>query len=317
MTDNKRIDTQTGTETVGHEWDGIEELDTPMPRWWLWTLYATIVWGIGYVILYPAWPMVNSATEGVLGWTSRGAFEQEVAAREVELKPIRQALVSTGIRKLNGSPELMQQAIEGGRSAFKVHCVQCHGTGAAGSPGYPNLNDDNWLWGGDLEAIEYTLTHGIRNPDHDETRFSQMPAFGRDGILQPREIDDLVSFVRVLSRKEKNSASAERGAVLFEANCTVCHGPEGKGDRTQGAPDLTDSISLYGLDRESLKYTITNSRYGVMPRWGHRLDAATIRMLAVYVHSLGGGETLPTIEEVSEDTLEKVVNEQVAGDERS
>lgn len=317
MTDNKRIDTQTGTETVGHEWDGIEELDTPMPRWWLWTLYATIVWGIGYVILYPAWPMVNSATEGVLGWTSRGAFEQEVAAREVELKPIRQALVSTGIRKLNGSPELMQQAIEGGRSAFKVHCVQCHGTGAAGSPGYPNLNDDNWLWGGDLEAIEYTLTHGIRNPDYDETRFSQMPAFGRDGILQPREIDDLVSFVRVLSRKEKNSASAERGAVLFEANCTVCHGPEGKGDRTQGAPDLTDSISLYGLDRESLKYTITNSRYGVMPRWGHRLDAATIRMLAVYVHSLGGGETLPTIEEVSEDTLEKVVNEQVAGDERS
>lgn len=317
MTDNKRIDTPTGTETVGHEWDGIEELDTPMPRWWLWSLYASIVWAIGYVILYPAWPMVNSATEGLLGWTSRGEFEQSIAAREVELEPIRQALVSTGIRKLHGSPELMQQAIEGGRSAFKVHCVQCHGTGAAGSKGYPNLNDDNWLWGGDLEAIEYTLIHGIRNPDHDETRFSQMPAFGRDGILQSGEINDLVSFVRVLSGKEKDSVSARRGAALFEVNCTVCHGPEGKGDRTQGAPDLTDSISLYGLDRESLKYTITNSRYGVMPRWGHRLDAATIRMLAVYVHSLGGGEALPEIEEVNEENLEKLVNEQVAGDERS
>ncbi|MEW4467357.1 cytochrome-c oxidase, cbb3-type subunit III [Parasphingorhabdus sp. JC815] len=317
MTDNRRIDTPTGTETVGHEWDGIEELDTPMPRWWLWSLYASIVWAIGYVILYPAWPMVNSATEGLLGWTSRGEFEQSIAAREAELEPIRQALVSTDIRKLNGSPELMQQAIEGGRSAFKVHCVQCHGTGAAGSKGYPNLNDDNWLWGGDLEAIEYTLTHGIRNPDHDKTRFSQMPAFGRDGILQPDEISDLVSYVRVLSGKEENSESATRGAALFEVNCTVCHGPEGKGDRTQGAPDLTDSISLYGLDRESLKYTITNSRYGVMPRWGHRLDAATIRMLAVYVHSLGGGETLPAVEEVNEDTLEKIGHEQVAGDERS
>lgn len=317
MTDKRRVDKPTGTETVGHEWDGIEELDTPMPRWWLWSLYASIVWAIIYVILYPAWPMVNSATEGVLGWTSRGEFEQAVAAREGELEPIRQALVSTDIDKLHGSPELMQQAIEGGRSAFKVHCVQCHGSGAAGSKGYPNLNDDDWLWGGDLKAIEYTVTHGIRNPDHSETRFSQMPAFGRDGILQPREIDDLVSFVRVISRKEKASASSTRGAALFETNCTVCHGPRGEGDRTQGAPNLRDSISLYGLDRESLKHTITYSRNGVMPRWGHRLDKPTIRMLSVYVHSLGGGETLPALKDVNESTREQIENEQVQGDERS
>ena len=320
MSEKKRVDQPTGTETVGHEWDGIEELDTPMPRWWVWTFYATILWAIGYVILYPAIPLLNSATQGVLGWSSRGDYAMQVAAREKELEPIRQALVSTDIRKLSGSPELLQQAIEGGRSAFKVHCVQCHGAGAAGFKGYPNLNDDDWLWGGDLEAIEYTLTHGIRNPDHDRTRFSQMPAFGRDGILQPNEIQDLVSYVRLLSGREKQSAAARRGAALFEANCAVCHGPQGKGSRDLGAPNLTDAISLYGLDRASLTDTITNSRYGVMPRWGQRLDSATIRMLAAYVHSLGGGETLPALDAVEEDPLQQAgtsAPNNGAGDEQS
>ena len=290
MSENKRVDEPTGTETVGHEWDGIEELDTPMPRWWLWTLYATIIWGIGYVILYPAIPMLNSASEGLLGWSSRGEYESQVAKREKELEPIRAALISRDIDAVSNDTQLLQQAIEGGRSAFKVHCVQCHGSGAAGSAGYPNLNDDDWLWGGDLQAIEYTLIHGIRNPDHGETRFSQMPAFGKDGILQPQEIQDVVSFVRLLSGREKQSTAATRGAAIYEANCAVCHGTDSKGDRSQGAPNLADAISLYGLDRASLTYTISNSRYGVMPRWGQRLDPATIRMLAAYVHSLGGGE---------------------------
>lgn len=299
MVDKQRVDEATGTKTVGHEWDGIEELDTPMPRWWLWTLYATIIWALVYVVLYPAWPMLNSATEGVLGWTSRGEYQKAVDAREAELEPIRQALVSTDINDLPKNSALLNEAIQGGRSAFKVHCVQCHGAGAAGSKGYPNLNDDEWLWGGDMKAIEYTLVHGIRNPDHDDTRFSQMPAFGRDGILQPSEIQDLVSHVRVLSSREKPSASATRGAALFEVNCTICHGNDAKGDRMQGAPNLTDAISLYGLDRASLTDTITNSRYGVMPRWGQRLDAATIRMLTAYVHSLGGGEAAPVVEEAA------------------
>lgn len=290
MSDKRRVDEPTGTETVGHEWDGIEELDTPMPRWWLLTLYATIVWAIGYVILYPAIPMLNSASEGLLGWSSRGDYAIEVAERQKELEPIRAALVSRDINAMGSDPQLLQQAIEGGRSAFKVHCVQCHGSGAAGSKGYPNLNDDDWLWGGDLETIEYTLIHGIRNPDHDQTRFSQMPAFGKDGILQTNEIQDLVSYVRVVSGREKQSAAATRGTALFETNCAVCHGADGTGDRVQGAPNLTDAISLYGLDRASLTDTITNARYGVMPRWGQRLDPATIRMLAAYVHSLGGGE---------------------------
>lgn len=317
MVDKQRIDEATGTQTVGHEWDGIEELDTPMPRWWLWTLYATIIWALVYVVLYPAWPMVNSATEGVLGWSSRGDYQKALAAREAELEPIRQALVNTDIHDLPDNPQLLNEAVQGGRSAFKVHCVQCHGAGAAGSKGYPNLNDDEWLWGGDMEAIEYTLVHGIRNPDHDETRFSQMPAFGRDGILQSNEIQDLVSYVRVLSDREPQSASSNRGAALFEINCAVCHGNDAKGDRTQGAPNLTDAINLYGLDRASLTETITNSRYGVMPRWGHRLDAATIRMLTAYVHSLGGGEAAPVSEDSATEQAATATEAETPVDEQS
>ena len=313
MAENRYIDKASGTETVGHEWDGIEELDTPMPRWWLWSLYACIIWGIGYVILYPAWPMVNSATTGVLGWTSRGDLAQELAERKAELEPIRQALAKTNIENLPGDKKLMQAAINGGRSAFKVHCVQCHGAGAAGSKGYPNLIDDDWLWGGDLQTIETTIIHGIRNPDHQETRFSQMPAFGRDGILQSAEIADLVSYVRNVSSKEKASAASTRGASLFEANCAVCHGSNAKGDRAQGAPDLTDAINLYGTGRASLTDTIANSRFGVMPRWGHRLDEATIRMLAAYVHALGGGEASPKNDATGSENTKNDNGEGVGG----
>ncbi|MEM8918141.1 MAG: cytochrome-c oxidase, cbb3-type subunit III [Pseudomonadota bacterium] len=308
MSEHKYVDKATGTETVGHEWDGIVELDTPMPRWWVWTFYATIVWGIVYMILYPAWPLVNSATEGVLGWTSRGELQEEMSAREEQLEPIRAALVASDINSVAANENLRSQAINGGASAFRVHCVQCHGSGASGFKGYPNLNDDDWLWGGDLEAIEYTLVHGIRQPDHPDTRFSQMPAFGRDGILQPGEIQDVVSYVRTLSGDESTSPASQRGAVLYEANCTICHGADGTGDRLQGSPNLTDRIALYGRDRDSLTDTITNSRYGVMPRWSERLDPATVRMLAIYVHSLGGGEAAPLPEETVETG---------AGDEQS
>ncbi|MFC4295608.1 cytochrome-c oxidase, cbb3-type subunit III [Novosphingobium tardum] len=285
-----RIDKATGTPTVGHEWDGIEELDTPMPRWWLWTLFATIVWAVIYTVLYPAWPMLNSATTGVLGWSSHAQLEGEAEAERVRKAPIQLALARIPIERLNEDSRLMQAAVEGGRAAFKVHCVQCHGSGAAGSKGYPNLNDDDWLWGGNIKQIHTTLVNGVRQPGNKETRMSQMPAFGRDGILDPAGVQDVVSFVRVVSRQEKPSASSRRGAVLFEANCSVCHGVNATGDRKVGAPNLTDAIWLYGGDRDSLTQTVTNARYGVMPAWGTRLDPVTIKMLAAYVHSLGGGE---------------------------
>ena len=285
-----RIDQETGTPFVGHEWDGIEELDTPMPRWWLWTLFATIVWGVVYAVLYPAWPMLDSATTGLLGWSSRGQLEGEAEAERVRKAPMRLALSRIPIERLNEDSRLMQAAVEGGRAAFKVHCVQCHGSGAAGSRGYPNLNDDEWLWGGNIKQIHTTLVSGIRQPGNKQTRMSQMPAFGRDGILDAAQVEEVAGFLRVVSRQDKPSTAAQRGAAVFAANCAICHGAQAKGDRALGAPDLTDAIWLYGGDRDSLIQTVTNSRYGVMPAWATRLDPVTVKMLAAYVHSLGGGE---------------------------
>lgn len=284
------IDEATGTRTVGHEWDGIEELDTPMPRWWLWTFYLTILFSLGYVIAYPAIPLLSKGSEGVLGWTSRGQLAKEMSAADMARLSVREQIAATDIQKLAGKPELMREAVAGGRAAFRVNCVQCHGAGAAGSTGYPNLADDEWLWGGNLAEIEYTIQHGIRHPDHPETRTSLMPSFGRDGILKPDQVSDVTSFVLTLSGREQPSAAAQRGAELFANNCVACHGPAGKGDRRFGAPDLTDAIWLYGSSRDAVIGSVTNAHAGVMPAWQGRLDSATIRMLAAYVHSLGGGE---------------------------
>jgi len=287
MADKKRIDEATGVQTVGHEWDGIEELDNPMPRWWVWTFYLTIVWSIGYVIAYPAIPMLSKGTEGVLGWTSRGQLAKDVEAGEAARAADLAAIDRTPLDQIAADPALLQKAVAGGNAAFKVNCVQCHGAGAAGSKGYPNLNDDDWLWGGNVHEIEYTLVHGIRQPDADETRFSQMPAFGRDGILTPAQVAQVSDHVLAIAGE---GAASPQGAELFANNCAICHGPDGKGMREFGAPDLTDAIWLYGGSKDEIVQTVTNARYGVMPAWGERLDPVTIKMLAVYVHSLGGGE---------------------------
>jgi cytochrome c oxidase cbb3-type subunit 3 len=296
-----RVDAPTGTATVGHQWDGIEELDTPMPRWWLLTFFACIVFAIGYAIVYPAIPLANSASKGLFGWSSHGDLDAELSAEAARQAPVKLALAQLPIDQLPGNPQLLRAAERGGRSAFKVHCVQCHGAGAAGSQGYPNLNDDDWLWGGDLATIQTTLINGIRHPGNDDTRVSQMPAFGRDEILQRAEIRDVVAHVRVISGQDEASAAAARGAALFEANCAVCHGAAGTGNREQGAPNLTDAIWLYGGDRASLTATIVNARAGAMPAWGNRLDPVTIKMLAAYVHSLGGGEATPVVEIAAAD----------------
>lgn len=279
-----------GTASTGHEWDGIEELDNPLPRWWLWIFYASILFAVGYCVVYPAIPLASRATTGISGWSSRAQLVADTRAANAPRLAMERELARVRIEALPADSPLMRAAIEGGRAAFKVHCVQCHGSGAAGSKGYPNLNDDDWLWGGDRAAIRQTLLHGIRQPGDDETRNAMMPAFGRDGILKPGEIQDIVSFVRHGARLERASASATRGAALFAANCAACHGADAKGNRAFGAPNLTDAIWLYGGDRESLTATITNARGGVMPAWGKRLDPATVNMLTAYVHSLGGGE---------------------------
>lgn len=287
---NKRIDQPTGTETVGHEWDGIEELNTPLPRWWLWTFYLTIVWAIAYVIAYPAWPMLSKGTEGMLGWTSRGQLAKEMSAADMARADLFERVAATDIEKLAGQPDLLQQAVAGGGAAFKIHCAQCHGAGGGGMPGYPNLADDEWLWGGDLKTIEYTLTHGIRQHDDPATRQSAMPAF--EGVFDASQLNAVVDHVLSLSGKGQPNAA---GAELYTANCVVCHGPAGQGERALGGPDLSNAIWLYGSSREQIASQILRPKMGVMPRWADKLDPATIRMLAVYVHSLGGGEASPAV----------------------
>ncbi|MEL7691147.1 cytochrome-c oxidase, cbb3-type subunit III [Citromicrobium bathyomarinum] len=297
---NKRIDAPTGTETVGHEWDGIEELNTPLPRWWLWTFYLTIIFAIVYVVLYPAWPMVDKATAGVLGWSSRGELAEEMRVADQAQQGFRDQLAQIPIERLPDNSDLMARAVAGGRAAFQVNCSQCHGSGGGGDQklGYPNLNDDAWLWGGDLKAIEYTITHGVRWAGDDQTRQSQMPPF--EGAFDDAQLNAVIDHVLSLSGKAKPNAA---GAQTFADNCAACHGPSGGGGREFGAARLNDAIWLRGSDRADLKRQILNPRMGAMPAWGERLDPVTIKMLAAYVHSLGGGEDFV---EVAKDPEVKV-----------
>ncbi|MEK0164686.1 cytochrome-c oxidase, cbb3-type subunit III [Phaeobacter sp. JH20_36] len=276
--------------TTGHSWDGIEEFDNPMPRWWLWTFYATIIWGIGYTIAYPAWPGIQSATAGVLGWNSRALVAEEIAAVNEANAPINSRLEEIELASISTDPELNGYAVSAGSAVFKTWCAQCHGAGAAGAKGYPNLLDDDWLWGGSIEDIHATIAHGIRNEESDEARYSEMPAFGRDELLEKEEIDQVVNFVMSLSGDPQDATKVEAGAVVFADNCASCHMDDGTGDRSQGAPNLADAIWLYGGDYATLTETVHNSRYGVMPNWNTRLTEAQIRAVSAYVHQLGGGE---------------------------
>lgn len=287
MTDKTRIDEATGTETTGHSWDGIEELNTPLPRWWLWTFYATIVWGVIYVIAFPAWPLIHGATEGVLGWSTRGNVAAEIERATAANADITNSLLTTDLAVLPANEELHRFAVSAGASVFANNCSQCHGRGAAGvqAAGYPNLLDDDWLWGGTLEEIAATVRHGIRYEDDPDTRWSQMPAF--DDILSDEEIAALTTHVRALSGMDTANADGE---ALYLDNCAACHGDAGLGDRTQGAPNLTDAIWLYGGEADAVEYTIRNARFGVMPPWEDRLGEAQVRAVAAYVHALGGGE---------------------------
>jgi len=285
----KEVDEISGTQTTGHEWDGIKELDTPMPRWWLGILYATIVWAIGYWLVYPAWPGIGSYTHGMLDHSQRDEVTANVAALKVARAGHEQMLTKASLADIQKDPDLLQFAMAEGKAAFGDNCVPCHGAGGQGAHGYPNLNDDVWLWGGKLTDIEHTITVGVRSTSPD-TRESQMPAFGRDGVLKPGQINDLAEYVVHLSGRPADAGAVRRATPLFADNCASCHGAAGKGNRTFGAPNLTDNEWEYGSARQDIQDQIWNGHGGVMPTWAGRLSPAEIRALAVYVHNLGGGE---------------------------
>ncbi|MGV3552131.1 cytochrome-c oxidase, cbb3-type subunit III [Rhizobium sp.] len=284
---DKPIDELSGVETTGHEWDGIRELNNPMPRWWVWTFYATIAWAIGYAIAYPAWPMITGATKGVLGYTSRGELAEAVKIATDAQKVFKDKIAATSIEAIARDPQLLQFALDGGEAAFKVNCITCHGTGAMGGPGYPNLNDDDWLWGGTVDQIYQTIRYGVRS-DHEETRTSEMPAFA--DMIEPGQIREVAAYVVSLTRKPSDQALVEPGRQLFADNCASCHGEKAEGNKDIGAPNLADAIWLKGDTEEAIARQVTAPRHGVMPAWANRLSDTTIKELAVYIHSLGGGQ---------------------------
>lgn len=285
-------------ETTGHSWDGIKEFNNPLPRWWLWTFYATIVWGIAYTVMYPAWPLVNGATPGILGFSTRANVAEDIQRFEDMNADIRTRLTEVELAAITpeDNPDLYNYAIQGGAATFATFCSQCHGSGAAGvqASGYPNLLDDDWLWGGTIDDIHLTITHGIRNTDDPMARYSEMTAF--DEILSDEEVASVVQYVRNLSGQEADATLAAAGESVFLDNCAACHMDDGTGDRFLGAPNLTDAIWLYGGSEDAIEQTVRYSRFGVMPPWSAeasdagRLSEAEVRAVAVYVHSLGGGE---------------------------
>jgi len=287
MSDMKEKDEFTGVETTGHEWDGLKELNNPAPRWWLLIFLVTCVWSVGYWVIYPAWPTLSGSTKGSAGWTSHKKLAGEQAEITQRRGAFSEKIKAHSLEEIQKDPELYTFAVVGGKTMFKENCAACHGTGAQGGRGYPNLNDDDWLWGGSLNDIYTTIKYGVRST-HAETRVSQMPAFGKDGLLKADEISKIADHV--LSLSQKGPANAE-GAELFKQNCAACHGDTGKGNRSMGAPNLADAIWLYGGTKADIVAQVNNPRHGVMPTWETRLPDDTIKQLTIYVHSLGGGES--------------------------
>jgi cytochrome c oxidase cbb3-type subunit 3 len=287
----KRIDEATGVETTGHEFDGIAELNNPMPQWWLTIFYACIAWALIYTIFYPAWPLITSATSGLLGYTARGEVMEKVAAHAEMQQVWKDRIAEAGLEDIRQDPELLNFAMASGAANFALNCSQCHGSGAAGNVGgFPNLNDDDWIWGGDLENIYLTIAHGVRNEDDPDARYSEMPRYGVDELLTRAEIADVAQYVVSLSGRDADAAAVERGAVTFADNCAACHGEQGEGIPDLGAPRLSDDIWLYGGSVEEIAAQIWQPRQGVMPAWVSRIGETDVKELAVYVHSLGGGQ---------------------------
>lgn len=285
---NIEIDEVSGTPTTGHEWDGIKELDTPMPRWWVWTFYACIAFSVVWWVLYPSWPTLSDHWKGTTGYTARKELVDDLAVRETERAKWTEKFAALPVTEIVKDNELLNYAMAGGKVVFADNCAPCHGSRGSGSPNFPVLADDAWIWGGKLEQIEKTIRYGIR-ADNEATRMSEMPEFG-DDYLEGTQIKDVAEYVLSFSKRDEDKAAAARGAEVFAAECSSCHGENGEGGRATGAPRLNDGIWLYGGERANIINQVTAPHHGVMPTWEGRLDDVSIKQVTIYVHSLGGGE---------------------------
>ncbi|AVA24085.1 cytochrome-c oxidase, cbb3-type subunit III [Rhizobium sp. NXC24] len=285
---DKHIDELSGVETTGHEWDGIRELNNSMPRWWVWTFYVTILWAVGYAVAYPSIPLIRDTTKGLLGFSSRAELQHEINNAKVEQARLDVMIAAKSVEEIDADPTLREFAIAGGASAFKVNCAPCHGSGATGAPGFPNLNDDDWLWGGSLPAIQQTIAHGIRFEADPETHVSEMPAFG--DVLERTQIRQVAAYIWGLTHTVFDPAAAGAGKQVFLDNCAVCHGEDDRGKQEIGAPNLADAIWLKGRGEQAIIRQVTLPKHGIMPAWSARLGETTVKELTVFVHSLGGGK---------------------------
>lgn len=293
-------DPLTGQYTTGHSWDGIKELMTPIPGWWLSVWFASIAFALGYLFFYPSFPSLSGTTGGPPDRTAREELVDAQRDAGKAQAALRARISELPVAEIARDPELARYAFNGGKAAFAVHCIGCHGAGAGGQVGqFPALVDDDWLWGGALTDIHQTIAHGIRNEDAD-SRQSQMPAFAE--VLSDAQIRQVAAYVAALGNRTipTERRAAMPGAVLFAENCAACHGEAGEGGRAVGAPRLADAIWLYGGSEAAIAAQIRHPRMGMMPAWEARIGADTVKMLAIYVHGLGGGEAEPSPEPAGE-----------------
>jgi cytochrome c oxidase cbb3-type subunit 3 len=255
-------------DVTGHKWDeNLEEYNNPLPRWWLWLFYITLVFGIGYLVLYPGLGKIP----GVLGWTQQGQYEKEMAAAEETYGPLFAKYASTPIPDLSRDPA----AVKIGQRLFVNYCASCHGSDAGGGPGFPNLSDNDWLYGGSADAIKASILDG---------RSGAMPAW--EAVLQDKGVDEVAAYVQQLSGRDVDAAKAAAGQKHFATYCAACHGADGTGNQALGAPNLTDDVWLYGGSPGAIRYSIANGRNGRMPAHRDFLGEDKSHLLAAYIYSL-------------------------------
>jgi cytochrome c oxidase cbb3-type subunit 3 len=283
-------DPVSGRETTGHEWNGIRELDTPVPRGVLMFLIVTHLWAIGYWILMPSWPLGTTYFKGLLGFDQRQTVNSRVMKGQLDRAAWTQRVEAEDYASILKNDELMRAVRASGKQLFGDNCAACHGRDGKGRAGYPDLTDNDWIWGGDPALIEQTMRVGV-NSTNQKSRVSQMPAFGRDDVLTGDQVNAVAAYVYSLSHPDyavtNTNDRIAAGKEVFKTTCVACHGADAKGNRDVGAPNLTDAYWLYGGDLETIIATIHSGREGHMPTWDERLTNAEIRTLALYVYDLG------------------------------
>jgi cytochrome c oxidase cbb3-type subunit 3 len=283
-------DPVTGRETTGHEWNGIKELDTPVPRGVLIFLIVTHVWAIAWWFFVPAWPLGVTYTKGILGVDQKTTVEEQLIEGQQQQAVWMSKLASEPYETIMADETLMNIVRRTGKGLFGDNCAACHGRNAKGGNNYPDLTDRDWIWGGGPDVIEQTMRVGI-NSRHPDSRVGQMPAFGQDQMLDRQQVRDVAAYVYSLSHTDystpQNVTQITAGQEVFASTCVPCHGENAKGNPEVGAPNLTDSYWIYGGDLNTIISSVHGGRRGHMPTWDERLTKAEIRILALYVHDLG------------------------------